>query len=340
MNVQRKVIAVLGILIFANLAGVAAESTPLAAQDAVVKEICRLEDSWQAAEVRKDGAAVGQLLAEGFLFTAPDGTLLSRSQLIQVVSTSKTEHIAEVGSNYQVKVYENTAVIHGIVTVVDRVEGAVHTERLRWTDTWVKQADGRWRCVAAQSAPYPWTGTGMMKPLDPREQPVQTTRLVVRQFTPDDWKALQQLAIDMKNTGGDRYDTAWPTDDKGAQEMARWCVGQQCFAVCMKEGGKLIGFVRFNSIDDKGQLDLGHMFHSRYRGEGYASEALRPLLAVAFTDPKVNSIVARNAVEWPGQLTPLIELGFRAKGGPVGSIGGLMELTRAEWEASGLETTQ
>lgn len=150
----------------------------------------------------------------------------------------------------------------------------------------------------------------------------------MRRFTRDDWKDLQQLAIDKKNTGGDRYDHAWPTDDKGAQEMAQWCVGQRCFAVCLKDSGKLIGFVRFNSIDDKGQLDLGHMFHSSYRGQRYASEAMRPLLAVAFAEAKVKGIVARNAVEWPGQLTPLIELGFREL------ERGRMGLTRTEWEAS------
>lgn len=175
---------------------------------------------------------------------------------------------------------------------------------------------------------------------------IQTARLVVRQFSPDDWKELQQLATDKKNTGGDRYDHAWPTDDKGAGEMARWCAGQRCFAVCLKDSGKLIGFVRFNSVDDKGQLDLGHMFHSRYRDERYASEAIQPLLGVAFADAKVKGVVARNAVEWPGQLTPLIELGFRelergeapnfngAEGGPRGFVACRMRLTRAEWETS------
>lgn len=340
MKVMRKVFAVLAILVSANLACVAEESRPITAQDAVVKEICRLEAAWAAAEGKKDGAAVGQLLAEGFLFTGPDGALLSKSQLMQVVGASKAERISEVGSEYQVKVYGNTAVIHGIITIVDKVEGGTQKVRLRWTDTWVKQTDGRWLCVAAQSAPLNQRGTEMWMPIDPREQPVQTARLVVRRFTPDDWKALQQLAIDMKNTGGDRYDTAWPIDDKGAQEMAQWCIGQQCFAVCLQDGGKLIGFVWFNSIDAQGQLDLGHMFHSLYRGEGYASEAMRPLLAIAFADPRINGIEARNAVEWPGQLTPLIELGFRAKGGPVGSVGGLMELNRAEWEASEPEVTR
>ncbi len=173
---------------------------------------------------------------------------------------------------------------------------------------------------------------------------ITTPRLVLRRFRADDWKGLQELAIDKKNTGGDRFDHAWPTDDKGAQAMAGWCAGQQCFAVCRKDSGKLIGFVRFNSIDDQGQLDLGHMFHSRYRGEGYAAEAIRPLLAVAFANPKVNAIVANNAVEWLGQLTPLIELGFRelsrsqapsfngAAGGPNGFTGCRMGLTRTEWQ--------
>lgn len=152
MKVQGKVIVELAVLVSVSLACVAAELKPVAAQDAVVKEICRLEDAWAAAEVKRDGAAVGQLLTEDFLFTDPDGALLSKPQLIQVVSTSKAERISEVGSDHHVKVYGNTAVIHGIVTIVDKVEGGTQQVRLRWTDTWVKQTDGRWLCVAAQSA--------------------------------------------------------------------------------------------------------------------------------------------------------------------------------------------
>lgn len=195
----------------------------------------------------------------------------------------------------------------------------------------------------AKPAPTAQKETAGMAEQTNRVLPVQTARLAVRPFTPDDWKALQQLALDKKNTGGDRYDHAWPTDDKGAQAMAEWCVGPQCFAVCLKDGGELIGFVRFNGIDDKGRLNLGHVFHSSYRGEGYASEAVRPLLAIAFADAKVNGVVARNAVEWPGQLAPLIELGFRElersdarnfDGTEGGFVACLMGLTRAEWKAS------
>jgi ketosteroid isomerase-like protein len=123
---------------------------PLAAQDAVVKEIGRLEDAWAAAETNKDGQAVGRLLSEDFLYTAPDGALLTKPQLIQSVSTSRAERTF-VGSDYKVKVYENTAIIHGTVTVIVKTATGTELVRFRWTDTWVRQADRRWLCVAAQS---------------------------------------------------------------------------------------------------------------------------------------------------------------------------------------------
>jgi len=128
----------------------ASSSMPLAAQDAVVKGISRLEDAWAAAEGKKDGEAVGRLLSEDFLYTTPDGALLTKQHLIQSVSTSKAERTF-VGSDYKVKVYENTAVIHGIVTVTVKTAASTELIRYRWTDTWVKQADGSWLCVAAQS---------------------------------------------------------------------------------------------------------------------------------------------------------------------------------------------
>ncbi len=45
------------------------------------------------------------------------------------------------------------------------------------------------------------------------DKPMQTVRQVVRRFTRDDWKELQQLAMDKKHTGKDGYAHAWPTDD-------------------------------------------------------------------------------------------------------------------------------
>jgi RimJ/RimL family protein N-acetyltransferase len=169
-------------------------------------------------------------------------------------------------------------------------------------------------------------------------------RLIIRRFTRDDWRGLQELGRDKESSDGAIYDHAWPTSEKGARGMAGWCAKQkECLAACLKSDGRLIGLVRFNGIDEEGRMDLGHMFHTAYRGRGYDTEALRHAVDVAFANPKVRSVIGHNAVDWKGQLTPLIELGFREigrgkgsfakddQGKPIEFVGCTMELKREEW---------
>ena len=182
--------------------------------------------------------------------------------------------------------------------------------------------------------------------MEQRARAVQTERLAIRQFTRDDWRGLQELAEDKESSDGAIYDHTWPTSEDGAKGMAQWCAKQQeCLAACLKSDGRLVGFIRFNGIDDEGRMDLGHMFHTAYRGQGYDTEALRHAVGVAFADPNVKSIIAHNAVDWDGQLTPLVELGFReiargpgsfakdAQGKPIAFVGCTMELRREDWSA-------
>ena len=140
----------------------------------------------------------------------------------------------------------------------------------------------------------------------------ETARLAVRRFTGGDWKGLLQLAQDKESADGAIYDHPWSTSEEGSRGMAEWCAGQErCFAVCLKEDGVLIGFVRISDGDEEGEVELGHMFHTEYRGGGYATEAIRRVVGSAFADKGTTAVIARNAVEWEGQLTPLEDLGFR-----------------------------
>lgn len=172
----------------------------------------------------------------------------------------------------------------------------------------------------------------------------RTARLVIRRFAEADWAAIQELARDKESSDGAIYDHTWPTSDEGCREMADWCAGQEsCFAVHLRSGKMLIGLLRFNSIDERGRLDLGHMFHTRCRRDGYDTEAIRCMLAVALADQEVVSVIAKNAVQWTGQLEPLRELGFREVGRGKGSfakddqgrdvefIGCTMEMTKEDW---------
>jgi hypothetical protein len=131
-------------------------SGPALAQDvAVVKELSRLEDEWGVADARHDGAAIGRMLSNDYMGTGARGQFVTKAQLMDSVSQSKDTIVSETGSDYRVRVYGGTAVIHGIVTVVVKKGTATQTSRYRWTDTWVKQPNASWLCVASQGTELP-----------------------------------------------------------------------------------------------------------------------------------------------------------------------------------------
>ena len=125
---------------------------PLVAQDAVVKELSRLEDVWAGAAMKKDGAAVGRLLAPRFLSLSDDGRLMDRATWIQNVNTDKETYVSTSNSGYKVQVFGETAIIVGTYSAVVKTAAGTETRRWAWTDTWMKQTDGQWLCIASQSA--------------------------------------------------------------------------------------------------------------------------------------------------------------------------------------------
>jgi len=127
----------------------------LFAQDAVTKELLRLEDVWGKAEAAKDGATVGRLLSEDFVITLPDGTMPDKAKYIELINTSQTEYISAGDTDRKVRVYGSAAVVTGLWTETVRTERGNTTSRYRWTALWIKQADARWLCVAGQSALSP-----------------------------------------------------------------------------------------------------------------------------------------------------------------------------------------
>jgi len=125
----------------------------LVAQDAVViKELSRHEDAWAAAVLKKDGAAVAKMLAPGFLSMSDGGQVMDKAALVQEVNADKETYVSATNSGYKGQVFGNTAIIVGIFTAVVKTAGGSETRRWAWTDTWMKQADGQWLCVASQSA--------------------------------------------------------------------------------------------------------------------------------------------------------------------------------------------
>ena len=173
-----------------------------------------------------------------------------------------------------------------------------------------------------------------------------TDRLLLRPFTKDDWAGLREIGNDMHASGGAVYDHAWPTSEDGAKAMAeRLATRDTFFAACLKDGGRIVGLVAVNDINENGQADLGHMFHTAFRNKAYDTEAVRCVLDIAFADPKVKTVKADNAVDWPEQVAPLVDLGFKEtgrgpasfakdeRGKPIEFTACTMEITREDWQA-------
>jgi TonB family protein len=121
------------------------------AQDAVSKELMRLEDLWAAASVKKDGATVGKLLSGQFLGFDREGKLLDKAAVITGVNEDKEQYLSSSNSNYKVQSFGDTAVIVGVWTAVVKTATGSETRRHAWTDTWMKQADGQWLCIASHT---------------------------------------------------------------------------------------------------------------------------------------------------------------------------------------------
>ena len=113
------------------------------------KTIAFLEQQW--AEAQRDGnsAAVTPLLTDDFINTDTSGQTYGKGKLLSNLKGGKWEH-NQIG-DVKVAVYGDTAIatgtwsgkgIDGDGTKIDRHE--------RWTDTWIKMANGKWQCVASQ----------------------------------------------------------------------------------------------------------------------------------------------------------------------------------------------
>src|SRR5512142_3308740 len=73
---------------------------------------------------------------------------------------------------------------------------------------------------------------------------LETDRLRIRSFSPDDWRQLQEMSVKYQATPEARYEDPWPTSDDGVQSLASFFAsGDDYLAVCLKDTGKLIGMV-------------------------------------------------------------------------------------------------
>ena len=119
-------------------------------------------------------------------------------------------------------------------------------------------------------------------------QPIETQRLVIRKFRPDDfWELFEYLS----NKEVVKYEPYEPyTRSEAVREAEYRSHSDEFFAVTPK-GGRLIGnlYLGKRNYDTR---ELGFVFSRQWQGQGYATEAAAALLDYAFGTLKVHRVMA------------------------------------------------
>ncbi len=173
---------------------------------------------------------------------------------------------------------------------------------------------------------------------------IATPRTLIRSFSTEDWRDLQELLID-KEAGEFAFsDYPYPTDERGVKEVLNFFArGDDYLAVYEKARKKVIGYIAINN-EGKIEYNLGYCFHSAYQAKGYATEACTAAINYVFNNQKAEKFVTGTASANGPSCRLLEKLGFvktgeqtislrkDAAGKPVEFTGASYELTREKWK--------
>lgn len=139
---------------------------------------------------------------------------------------------------------------------------------------------------------------------------ITTERLIIRRFTPDDWKDLHEYLSDEKVVFYEPYDVF--SEDDCKQEAINRADNEAFWAVCLKNN-KVIGNLYLGK-QDFNTFELGYVFNEKYHNYGYATESAKAIISYAFNELKARRIIAmcnpKNTSSWK-----LLErLGMRREG--------------------------
>ncbi|MCL2223018.1 MAG: GNAT family N-acetyltransferase [Oscillospiraceae bacterium] len=124
---------------------------------------------------------------------------------------------------------------------------------------------------------------------DEQKMIIETSRLILRPPTEDDFEALYSLGNHPENV---RYMGWWPETEKDMRNVLANAKPGKNFVICLKESGKVIGNCGISSIEDSCTGELNWILHIDYWGQGYGTEVCAELIRYGFEDLKLRRITA------------------------------------------------
>jgi ketosteroid isomerase-like protein len=120
-------------------------------QGAAEQELVKLENAWNSAYIKGDGAFLKQLYADEYDFTDSEGALYDKTTEISELVSGKTKITSANITDVKVHIYGDTAVVTGLNTLKGSYGGEDMSGPYRFTDVFVKRG-GRWQVVASHSS--------------------------------------------------------------------------------------------------------------------------------------------------------------------------------------------
>ncbi len=118
---------------------------------------------------------------------------------------------------------------------------------------------------------------------------IETTRLIIRNFTPDDAGDLYEILGDaetMKNC-----EPAY-NPQKTKAFLHSFCIGRNgAVAAVHKQSKKVIGYILFNEIEPS-IFEMGWFINRNYWRQGYAYEACKAVMGYAFRKLDAHKVFA------------------------------------------------
>lgn len=146
---------------------------------------------------------------------------------------------------------------------------------------------------------------------------IETERLILREFRPDDWQATAAYWADP------RYQRYYPEEPDSAgrvRELVGRFVAAQSqeprrawqLAIVARADGCHIGNcgIRVNDAAPR-EANIGYELHPDYWGQGYASEAARAILRFGFADLALHRVWAECVADNVASARVLEKLGLR-----------------------------
>jgi len=150
--------------------------------------------------------------------------------------------------------------------------------------------------------------------------PLQTERLVLRDFREGDWEAVHRYACDPQVV---RYMKWGPNSEEETKAFVQRALSTQQedprrafeLAVTLKETGALIGACSLHvSRPEHRQGWIGYCFHRAYWGRGYGTEAASVLIALGFEQLGLHRIFATCDARNLASARVLEKAGMRREG--------------------------